>query len=238
MVKSASMLVLKESAWGRLYGGEEMGFFKDSGIDDLPSIEDSVLVFHELEDNDTGHSQVSKKETLTEIEEKDEFTEFIELSEKANLTKEEKKRLKKLTKYITGQATTKAELVRDWIGMIIIFGALAYYFSLPIKIREYNASLESGVNDYLAMEEVINSEYEALKEMETKKYAVVSIETLNVRKEPDEASARLGQLNKNEEVEVVDILEGQDFIQISYQNQDGYIHRDFVEIINKSVEKK
>lgn len=217
-----------------------LGFFKKSDIEKLDiNIEDEVIVLQGLDEEVNEEEFAHAEGELSDVpknKEHDEISEFIELSKKDKLTKEEKKRLKKLIRYIDGQTTTIGEIVRGWIGVTVISVALVYYFSLPIKIHEYKNNQASQIQDFLVAEEAINAEYEALKETTTKPYAVVSIEALNVRAEPDEASTKLGQLKKNEEVEVIEELEGQDFIKISYQNQSGYIHKDFVEIINKSIE--
>ena len=232
-----------------------MGFFKDSSdikLDDLELelSQDEVLVFQELDKKRVNEQNTTKigeqLPNLQQIQEMDEIDEFLALSRKRKtekLTRAEKKRYKKLIRFIDGQKTTLKEIVRDWVGLAIIIGATTYYLSLPYKIYEYNQSVQNGTNEeFITTETLINEEYDKLHqnevETELKQFAKVLISKLNVRSEPNETSEKLGQLEKNEEVEFLTKVPETDFVKVLYNGEEGFIHQDFVEIINKSVEKE
>lgn len=217
-------------------------FFKQSESDDVKvNVDDKdVLVFQALDAEKKEEEAAKGTEEVLEAcsKEEDKVSEFLALTKKEKLTKEEKRRYRKLVRYIESETSCLKETIQGWVGVVLIVGILGYYSTLPVKIYQHYNEADVDTHELLAMEELVNEEYEAMKEETTYvPFAKVSIETLNVRTEPNEAATRLGQLSKNEEVEILDELEGQDFFKIDFDGQVGYIHKDFVEKINKSIEQ-
>lgn len=126
---------------------------------------------------------------------------------------------------VRNQPSTEGEIVGK-----IYDGAVAQILSLAGENDEWYKIVSGNVEGYIKAEFFLRGE-EAVSVMDKyiTQYAKVIADKLNVRKEPSVESARMGHLNFDEKVKVIEKKDG--WIHIQYaQDKEGYVAAEYVVI--------
>lgn len=129
---------------------------------------------------------------------------------------------------VRSQPSTEGEIVGK-----IYDGAVAQILSLAGENDEWYQIVSGNVEGYIKAEYFLRGE-EAASVMDKyiDRYAKVMVEKLNIRKEPTVDSVRLGYLNMDEKVKVVD--SGEAWVRIQYApDKEGYVAAEYVVVVEE-----